>query len=58
MFRFFFFQWTDSAVTVPTVEGLEYTLLENKLHFTLSTGRLHYEIPDRKLHYSMEDEDA
>lgn len=55
---FFPFQWTDSAVTVPTIEGLEFTLPENRLHYSLDTNKLHYDFSENRLHYSMEDEDG
>lgn len=55
MFLRFIWQWTDSAVTVPTVEGLEYTFSDNKLHYSLPDNTLDYEMPDNKLHYSESD---
>jgi len=42
MFRFFFWQWTSSAVTVPTITGVEYTLPNNKLHYTNIDDKMHY----------------
>lgn len=53
MFLRFFFQWTDSAVQVPTGPGLEYTLAENRLHYTIETNRMDYEMPENRLHYTM-----
>ena len=55
MFLRFLWQWTDSAVTVPTIEGLEYTFNDNKLHYNLPDNTLDYELPNNKLHYSESD---
>lgn len=55
---FFPFQWADSAVTVPTIEGLEYTLPDNRLHFSFDDNKLHYDFRDNRLHYSTEDENG
>ena len=55
MFLKFLWQWTDSAVTVPTIEGLEYTFDSNKLHYSMDKNNLEYEIPTNRLHYSETD---
>ena len=58
MFAFFPFRWTDSAVTVPTVPGMEWTLPSNKLHYTLPDNLLDYSLPENKLHFTMREEDG
>ena len=57
MFNFFIArQWSSGTVTVPTTEGLEYTLPTEKAGYTLD--RLHggYTLPVQKAHYDIEDE--
>jgi len=44
-----------SAIIVPTAEGLEYSIPDNKLHFTTDENKLHFTIPENKLHYSEKD---
>ena len=52
---FLLFQMSSMDITVPTIEGLEYSLPENKLHFTMADNTLDYELPTNKLHYSETD---
>ena len=53
---FFNYVYTvTSAITVPTAEGLEYTLPDNKLHYNMPDNTLDYEMPINKLHYSETD---
>jgi len=54
---FLLFQISVSVAVVPTVPGLEYTLLDNRLHFIMQDNRLQYEIPENRLHYTMRNED-
>lgn len=49
--------YSISAVTVPTIEGLEYTFSDNRLHYSFEDNKLQYDFQDNKLHYSLPEED-
>ena len=44
---------SPSAIVV--IPGLEYSLLENKLHYSMDENKIEYEIPENRLHYSETD---
>lgn len=41
---------------VPSVPGLEYTLVANRLHFVIPINRLHHTLKENKLHYTVKEE--
>ena len=47
--------YVPSAILVPDVEGLEYTLKTGVLHYTLTDNVLKYELPENKLNYDLPD---
>ena len=57
MFRFWFWQWGDSAIQVPTVPGLEYTLDANRHHNTIDDNRMHFTLDDNRMHFTLDEED-
>lgn len=52
---FLLFQMSSADVIVPTIEGLEYTFNDNKLHYSMAENKLDYEMPTNRLHYSETD---
>ncbi len=50
--------WSYSGILAGIiVAGLEYTLLDNRLHFTVDNNLLNYTSHDNRLHYNTREED-
>ena len=46
------------VVVVPDMQGLEYTVPDERAHFLAQDNRSHHHVPDNRHHYLVADEDT